>query len=217
VEELARLFLLLDRRQHEREAEQHLVHALVLAVLGGADERLDRLEQHSLGLVVIALLLRQQRAALRLRQLVDLLLERVLLVERRALLLGVELAETEHEVRLLRIIVLSHLDETLHLADLRVHQLLDLLRLLFAELIHRQCGPGFFLLRRRRVRLGQAGLLGLYLGLLLRELTLAAIGRLGLGRPRCERDEKHSRQREHAPEDHPRGPELTGHDFSTYS
>ena len=76
VEELTRLVFLLHAGEQEGEAEQHLVHALVLAELGRADERLDRLEQPLLLLLLVGLLLRLQRAALVGLQLEDLLIER---------------------------------------------------------------------------------------------------------------------------------------------
>ena len=106
MEELARLVFLLHAGEQEGEAEQHLVHALVLPELGRADVGLHGLEQPLLLLRLVGLLLRLQRAALVGLQLEDLLVERARLVEVVALLLGVELAEAEDEVRLLRIVVL---------------------------------------------------------------------------------------------------------------
>ena len=176
VEELARLVFLLHRRQQEGEAEQHLVHALVLPELGRADVRLDRLEQPLLLLGLVALLLVQQRAALVRRHLVDLLIEGAGLAEVVVLLLGVELAEAEQKVRLLGIVVAGDLNEAAHLADLGVDQLDDPFLLLADELIDGQDRTGLLLLGRRRFRLGEVGLLRRDLRLLLRVAGLPAVG-----------------------------------------
>ena len=159
VEELARLVFLLHAGEQVGEAEQHLVHALVLPELGRADVRLHRLEQPLLLLLLVGLLLRLQRAALVGRQLEDLLIERARLAEVEALLLGVELAEAEQEVRLLRIVVRGDRDQAAHLADLRVDDLLDLLRLRARGTRSTvSVGPRLLLGRRRRFGLGQVGL-----------------------------------------------------------
>ena len=158
VEKLTRLIFLLHRRQQEGEAEEHLVHPLVLPELGGADVRLDRLEQPLLLLGLVSLLLVQQRAALVGRHLVDLLVERAGLAEVVGLLLGVELAEAEQKVGLLGIVFARDLNEAPHLADLGVDQLDDPFALLGDELVDGEDGTGLLLGGRRRCRLGEVGL-----------------------------------------------------------
>ena len=162
MEELPGLVVLLDHLQQIGEAEQHLVHALVLGVLGCLYIVLDRLIGPFLGVLLGFLLLifqlGRKRRVLLLFSLEDLLIEAARLQAVGALIFGVKFAEPEVEVSLLGVIVGRNLDEPIELFDLLLGDLLNLRLLLPDELFHRQNRPSLFLLFGRLLRFRQLGL-----------------------------------------------------------
>ena len=132
------------------EAEQDLIHALVLGALGRLDIVLDGfigpLFGRLLAVLLVPLQLRGQRGVLLLLGLKDLLVEATRLEAVEALLFGVELAQPEVEVGLLGVVIGRNLEQPVELGDLPVGDLLNLRLLLSDELFHRQNRPGLFLL-----------------------------------------------------------------------
>ncbi len=184
VEELTSLILLLDHLKKVGEAEEHLVHAVVLGIFGGRDVALDRFQGQLLRRLVVLLLLLLQAcglaAVLRLLGLEDLLIQATRLEGEVALLVGEELAEAEQIVRLLGIVLGRVVNQVQHVLDLPVGDLVDLVALLSHERIHGQRGPRLLVLFLGGfLRLGQLGLLtARNLDLLLLEFGLGT-SRLG--------------------------------------
>ncbi len=109
-------------------------------MLGRLDVVLDRLVGPFLGILLgfllLILQLGRERRVLLLFSLEDLLIEAARLEAVGALVFGVEFAETEVEVGLLRVIVGRDLDEPIELLDLLLGDLLNLRLLLPDELFH---------------------------------------------------------------------------------
>ena len=89
--------------------------------------------------------LRSQTVVLRLLRLEDLLIEAARFEGEIALLVGEELTQAEIVVRLLRIVVGRVLNQILHVLDLLVGDLVDLVALLADECVDGQRGPGLLL------------------------------------------------------------------------
>ncbi len=176
----------MNHLQKVSEAEEHLVHAVVLRELGGRDVALYRLQGQLLSrLLVLLLFLLEARglaAVLRLLGLEYLLVQAARLEGNVALLVGEELPKAEEVVRLLRIVVGRVVNQVQHVLDLLVRDFVDLVALLTHKRVHGQGGAGLLLLfLDRLLGFGELGLRPTRnLDFLLLELGLAL--RLGIRR-----------------------------------